>query len=262
MLARVVGFYGDSTPLFERFNIEADVRVAGERVAPLVGGGSLAIDEAEALTAIDVNSGSHVSKKGLNDTAVQVNLSAVDEIARQLRLRDLGGVIVVDFIDMEKTRDRVRVLNALEAAFKNDRGRTRIVQISPSGLVEMTRRREGQSLSKLLGEPCPRCNGTGLIPRGETLGVEARRRARQMALENMGAGILIIAHPETACAILGEDGEWLADLERETGARLRLRVEEDRAEEDVSFEHILPSVPLARDLTPGAIMMLNLRRPV
>ncbi len=260
-LARLVQFYSESTPIFERFGIEDDVRVAGQRVVALGGGGSLAIDEAEALTAIDVNSGSHVSKKGLNDTAVQVNISAVDEIARQLRLRDLGGVIVVDFIDMEKTRDRVRVLNALENALKDDRGRTRIVQISPSGLVEMTRRREGQSLSKLLGETCPRCAGTGLIPRGETLGVEARRRARQMALENVGAGILIIAHPETACAILGEDGEWLAELEHETGARIRLRVDEDRSEEQIDFDHILPSVPLARDLTVGAMMMLNLKWP-
>ena len=99
----------------------------------------------------------------------------------------------------------------------------------------MTRRREGQSLSKLLGEACPRCLGTGLIPRGETLGVEARRRARQMALENVGAGVLIIAHPETACAILGEEGDWLADLENETGARIRLRVEEDRAERRRQF---------------------------
>lgn len=260
-LSRVIQFYSDATPLFERFNIENDVRVAGQRVVPLHGGGSLALDEAEALTAIDVNSGSHLSKKGLSDTTVQVNLSAVDEIARQLRLRDLGGVIVVDFIEMEKTRDRVRVLNALEAALKEDRGRTRIVQISPSGLVEMTRRREGQSLQKLLGEACPRCNGTGLVPRGETLGVEARRRARQIALENVGTGVLIIAHPETACQILGEDGEWLAALESETGARLRLRVDEDREENHIDFERILPSVPLARDLTVGAMMMLNLKWP-
>ncbi len=260
-LARLVQLYPDATPLFERYGVADDVKVAGERFVPLAGGGSLAIDEAEALTAIDVNSGSHVSKKGLNDTAVQVNLGAVDEIARQLRLRDLGGVVVVDFIDMERTRDRVRVLNALEAALKEDRGRTRIVQISPSGLVEMTRRREGQSLSKTLGEPCPRCDGTGLVPKAETLGVEARRHVRQMALENVGTGILILAHPETACAILGEDGEWLAGLEHETGARIRLRVDEERAPEAVAFERILPSVLLARDLSVGALLVLNLRWP-
>ncbi|RYX80710.1 Rne/Rng family ribonuclease [bacterium] len=260
-LARPIQLYSEPTPLFERFGIMEEVRVAGERVVPLRGGGSLAIDEAEALTAIDVNSGSHVSKKGLNDTAVQVNLVAVEEITRQLRVRDLGGVIVVDFIDMEKTRDRVRILNALEQALKEDRGRTRIVQISPSGLVEMTRRREGQSLQKVLGEACPRCQGTGFVPRGETLGVEARRRARQMALESVGTGVLIIAHPETACHILGEEGEWLADLERETGARIRLRVDETQAENHIDFERIMPSVPLARDLTVGAMMILNLKWP-
>ncbi|BCM92183.1 ribonuclease G [Abditibacteriota bacterium] len=261
LLAQPIQFYSEATPLFERFGVADDVRVAGERAVPLRGGGSLVIDEAEALTAIDVNSGSHVSKKGLNDTAVQVNLGAVEEIARQLRVRDLGGVIVVDFIDMEKTRDRVRVLNTLEQALKDDRGRTRIVQISPSGLVEMTRRREGQSLQKVLGEACPRCLGTGFVPRGETLGVEARRRARQMALESVGTGVLIIAHPETACHILGEDGEWLADLESETGARIRLRVDEDRPENHIDFERIMPSVPLARDLTVGAMMILNLKWP-
>lgn len=261
-LSRVVQLYSEATPLFERFGVEADARIAGGRVVPLSGGGSLAIDEAEALTAIDVNSGSHVSKKGLDDTALQVNLGAVDEIARQLRLRDLGGVIAVDFIDMEKTRDRVRVLNTLEAALKEDRGRTRIVQISPSGLVEMTRRREGQSLQKLLGQACPRCNGTGFIPKGETLGVEARRRARHMALQNTGTGVLIVAHPETACAILGDEGEWLEDLESETGARVRLRVDEELEEEDVHFERILPSLPLARDLSIGAMMLLNLKWPV
>lgn len=261
VLARLVQFYSESTPIFERFGIEKAVQVAGERSVPLEGGGSIVVDEAEALTAIDVNSGSHISKKGLNDTALQVNLSAVDEIARQLRVRDLGGVIVVDFIDMEKTRDRVRVLNALEHSLKEDRGRTRIVQISPSGLVEMTRRREGQSLQKLLGESCPRCGGTGFIARGETLGVEARRRARQMALESVGTGILIVAHPETACQIMGEEGEWLASLERDTGARIRLRVDEELEEEHIDFERIMPSVPLARDLNMGALMMLNLKWP-
>ena len=261
-LSSLVQLYTEPMPLFERFGVENDARLAGERVVPLAGGGSLAIDEAEALTAIDVNSGSHISKKGLDDTAIQVNLSAVTEIARQLRLRDLGGVIAVDFIDMEKTRDRVRVLNTLENALKDDRGRTRIVQISPSGLVEMTRKREGQSLQKLLGEPCPRCAGTGFIPKGETLGVEARRRARQMALQNAGTGVLIVAHPETACAILGDEGEWLEQIELETGARLRLRVDEELAEEDVHFERILPSLPLARDLSVGAMMILNLKWPV
>jgi len=261
MMSRVVQLYSEATPLFEKFGVEDDAQIAGERVVPLSGGGSLAIDEAEALTAIDVNSGSHVSKKGLDDTAIQVNLNAVDEIARQLRVRDLGGVIVVDFIDMERTRDRARVLNTLEAALKDDRGRTRIVQISPSGLVEMTRRREGQSLQKLFGQPCPRCDGSGFIPKGETLGVEARRHARHMALQNAGTGVLIVAHPETACAILGEDGESLADLEAETGARVRLRVDEELAEDDVRFERILPSLPLARDLSVGAMILLPLKWP-
>jgi ribonuclease G len=255
-LARLVQPYSEATPIFEKFGVARDIETAGNRTVPLAGGGSLVIDEAEALTAIDINTGSNVSRRGLNETVVATNLEAAAEIARQLRLRDLGGIVVVDFIDMERTRDRVKVYGALEAALKDDRNRTRIVQISPSGLVEMTRRRETQSLLKALNEPCPTCEGVGMILRGASVAIEARRRAREIALKTAGAGVLVVMNPQTACEFLGEDAEWIRNLEDETGARVRVRVDEELDAHHVHFERIVPGVPLSRDLVVGALVPL------
>jgi ribonuclease G len=254
-------FYGDATPLFEKYGAQKDVDIASGRAVPLPHGGSLILDEAEALCAIDVNTGKFVGKKGLGETVLATNLEAVDEIARQLRLRDLGGIIVVDFIDMDKTRDRIKVLNTLETALKDDRNRTRIVQISPSGLVEMTRRREGQSLLKMINEPCPVCAGLGYVPRDATVAIEARRQAREMALKNPGVGVLVTLHPEIACQFLGEDGEWARDLETETSARLYLRADASFERRHVHYERIIPGVTLAGDLTVGAIAPVPKRGP-
>ncbi len=260
LLSRLEQYRGPA-PLFERFGVENEVRLAGQRAVPLPSGGGLVIDEAEALCAIDVNTGKFVGKKTLGETVVTTNLEAVEELARQLRLRDLGGIIVVDFIDMDKTRDRVRVLNALEAALRHDRNRTRIVQISPSGLVEMTRRREGQSLQKIVNEPCPTCEGTGSIAREASIAIEARRRARAMALQNPQMGLLVTLHPEAACQFLGDDGEWARDFEAETGARLRLRADASFARDEVRFERIVPGVALAGDLAAGALVPIAARGP-
>ena len=255
-LARLVQFYGEPAPLFERFGIARDVELAAERAVPLPRGGSIVIDEAEALVAVDVNTGSFTGKKGLSETVVQTNLEAAAEIARQLRVRDLGGIIVVDFIDMDKQRDRVRVLNALETALKDDRNRTRIVQVSPSGLVEMTRRRESQSLRVTLSEPCPHCEGLGYILRGESVAIEARREVRALAMRQPGTAVLALMHPQTACEFIGEDGEWARALEDETGARVRVRADESSETDAVHFERIAPGVPLAHDLVTGARLPL------
>jgi len=254
-------FYGEATPIFTRFNIESAVEAAGERAVPLSSGGTLIFDEAEALCAIDVNTGKFVGKKTLGETTLATNLEAVDEVARQLRLRDLGGIVVVDFIDMDKTRDKVKVLNALELALKDDRNRTRIVQISPSGLVEMTRRREGQSLQKMLNEPCATCGGTGFVARGQSVAIEARRRAREMVLGNRGIAVLVTLHPQIATEFLGEEGEWARDLEKSTAAKIRVRANAGFALHHVHFERIMPEVPLAGDLSVGALVPLPARGP-
>lgn len=255
-LARLVQFYDEPTPLFQRFGIDKDVELAAQRQVPLPSGGSIVIDEAEALVAIDVNTGSFTGKKGLAETVVATNLEAVAEIARQLRARDLGGIIVVDFIDMDKTRDRVKVLNALESALKDDRNRTRIVQVSPSGLIEMTRRRESQSLRTALGEPCPRCGGAGFVARGESVAIDARRQIRALANGTSGAQFLVQMHPATATDFLGEDGEWTRALELETGAQIWLRADEDLPTDHAHFERIAPSAPKPRLLETGALLPL------
>ncbi len=253
--------YGEAAPLFEKFNIESAVRNAGERAVPLPSGGGLIFDEAEALCAIDVNTGKFVGKKTLGDTTLATNLEAVEEVARQLRLRDIGGIVVVDFIDMDKTRDKVKVLNSLEIALKNDRNRTRIVQISPSGLVEMTRRREGQSLLKMVNESCPTCGGTGFIARGQSVAIAARRRAREMVLENRGIAVLVTLHPEIAPEFLGEDGEWARELETSTGSQIRVRANADFERHHVHFDRVMPNVLLAGDLSVGALVPLSARGP-
>ena len=257
-LERLIQFYDEPTPLFERFGIEKDVQLAAERQVPLPRGGSIVIDEAEALVAIDVNTGSFTGKKGLSETVVATNLEAVDEIARQLRARDLGGIIVVDFIDMDKTRDRVKVLNALESALKDDRNRTRIVQVSPSGLVEMTRRRESQSLRAALGEPCPRCQGSGFVARGESVAIDARRQIRTLASGLTGAHFLVRMHPATATDFLGEDGEWTRALERETAATIWLRADEDWPTDHAHIDQIAPPNAAAtpRAFAVGALVPL------
>ncbi|RYG73000.1 Rne/Rng family ribonuclease [bacterium] len=254
-------FYGEPTPLFEKYGAQQDVLTAGERAVPLKHGGSLILDEAEALCAIDVNTGKFVGKKGLGETVLATNLEAVEEIARQLRLRDLGGIIVVDFIDMDKTRDRIKVLNTLETALKDDRNRTRIVQISPSGLVEMTRRREGQSLLKMVNEPCPVCAGLGYVPRDASIAIEARRHAREMALKNPGVGILVTLHPEAACQFLGEDGESARELEAATGARIYLRADASFERRHVHYDRIVPKLALSGDLTVGALAPVSKKGP-
>ena len=255
-LARLIQFYGEPTPLFQRFGIDKDVELAAQRQVPLPRGGSIVIDEAEALVAIDVNTGSFTGKKGLSETVVATNLEAVEEIARQLRARDLGGIIVVDFIDMDKTRDRVKVLNALESALKDDRNRTRIVQVSPSGLVEMTRRRESQSLRAALGEPCPRCGGSGFVARGESVAIDARRQLRALAVGTSGAQFLVQMHPATATDFLGEDGEWARALELETDAAIWLRADEDLPTDHAHIERIPPTATTPRELGVGALLPL------
>lgn len=217
--------YNEATPLFDKYNINLEIARACERTVPLPHGSSLSIDETEALTAIDVNTGKFIGKNRLADTVLQTNLEAVEEAARQIRLRDLGGVIVIDFIDMERNRDRIKVLNTLEAALKTDRRRTRIVQISPSGLVEITRRREGSSLRQLLHRVCPYCEGDGVVKTASTVAIETRRRLRETALKTPGTAIQVTLRPEVACALLGPDNEFLKGLEESVSTTIYLRTD-------------------------------------
>ena len=227
--------YAGALPLFKARGVEREVERAGARAVPLPSGGTLVIDEAEALTAIDVNTGRFTGRSRLAETVLTTNLEAVEEASRQMRLRDVGGVVAIDFIDMDRTRDRVRVLDALEAALAQDRAKTRIVALSPSGLVEITRRREGPSLRATLNRPCPYCSGRGMVKTPQTVALETRRRIREAASniparpssETAGGRerMQVVMHPESACALLEDEGAHLRALESQCGLMLHLTVD-------------------------------------
>jgi len=177
---RVV-YYEDHEPLFHKYNIEKEITNIQKRQVPLDGGGSIVIDQTEALVAIDVNSGTHRVDDDAEETAYQVNLKAANAISRQIRLRDLGGVIVNDFIDMKSEKHRRSVEKELRDAVQRDRARTKVLRISPFGLIEMTRQRIRPSLKRSIYEECPCCNGTGSVKTAESVAIEVMREMMRAA---------------------------------------------------------------------------------
>jgi ribonuclease G len=188
-------------------------------------GGTLIIDENEALCSIDVNTAHFTGKSRLADTVLTTNLEAAKEACRQLRLRDIGGIIVIDFIDMMRNRDRIKVFSELEKAVKEDRTRTRIVQVSPSGLVELSRQRETVSLRNLRNKSCPTCDGDGVVHSPTTISIEARRQLRALAIQKNVHQATVILYPEAACAMLGNNSRWIEDLQTTTGLNISLRAD-------------------------------------
>lgn len=158
-----VVFYEDKEPLFKRYGVERGIEAALRRRVGLPSGGHIVVDEAEALTAIDVNTGSFTGRKSIEDTALKTNTEAAEEIVRQLRLRDIGGIIVIDFIDMDRESNRASVLEKLEKELEKDRTKTQVVTLSELGLVEMTRKNVTEGLVGTLGQTCPKCEGRGLV---------------------------------------------------------------------------------------------------
>jgi ribonuclease G len=174
-LAGRIEFYSENMPLFEKFGVERAIEKALSRKVYLPNGGYIVIDETEALVSIDVNSGKFRKTKTLEETALKINLAAAKEIARQLRLRDVGGIIVIDFIDMKEERNKELLLKTLEEELSKDRARTKIVSMSDLGLVEMTRKRVKKSLGKSLTMTCPYCEGKGRVKSVETVAFEIER---------------------------------------------------------------------------------------
>lgn len=206
--------YDESEPIFERYGIEQEIESLLRRKVWLKSGGHLTIDSTEALTAIDINTGKFVGSTSLSDTILKTNLDAVTEIARQLRLRDIGGIIVLDFIDMANPKDRQKVIAALEKELHRDRTRTKICHISPLGLIEMTRKRTGETLTEIVTEPCPYCQGRGIVESADTISLRIERELRKMAAEVSEEAFLVQANPEVALHLVGSNGEVIDEIER------------------------------------------------
>src|SRR5437867_3438990 len=216
-LAERVKLYESPTPIFEAFGVEKDIEKALRRRVWLKSGGYIVIDHSEALVSIDVNTGKYVGKRDFEQTVLKINLEAVGEVVRQIRLRDLGGIIIIDFIDMESAEHREQVYRAVKRALAEDKARTNVLEISELGLVEMTRKRVRQALRALLSAACPTCKGSGVMKADATLAAEIFRvvRAKVRTAEDAnGREVVVRVHPELARYFEGDGQEGLERLAR------------------------------------------------
>jgi ribonuclease G len=220
-----VELYAGPRPLFDLNGVEEEIAKALDRKVSLKSGGHLVIDQTEAMTTIDVNTGAYVGHRNLEETIFRTNLEAAVSIARQLRLRNLGGIIIIDFIDMRDEPHRRAVLAALERALAGDRAQTHIVSLSPLGLVEMTRKRTRESLEHLLCEPCPSCEGRGFVRAPETVCNEIFREIVRQSRQFASRELLILAHQDVVDRLLDEESATLGELEAQVGRPIRLQVE-------------------------------------
>ncbi len=226
-----VKLYNETTPIFTKFNVEKQIENAFRRQVWLKSGGYICIDETEALVAIDVNTGRHKSQKDLETTIVQTNLEAADEICRQLRLRNIGGLIVIDFIDMRSRADQQKVTNRMREGVKRDKAKTRILPISQLGLMEMTRQRHSESMASAVYEDCPYCKGRGMVKSALSMSVEIQRKIAEVLRKLKEQGkteqphLRIYVHPEVLNRLRTEDEALLIELEKKLQGRLSFRAD-------------------------------------
>jgi ribonuclease G len=219
-----VHLYRGADPIFDTYGVEGEVRRCLGRKVWLKSGGYLVIDQTEALMAIDVNSGRYVGGASLEDTTTTINLEAAIEVAAQLRLRNMGGIIIIDFIDMERASSREKVYNTLYAELKLDRARTNVQKISEFGLVEMTRKRVQEGLDRYLSEDCSTCQGTGVIRAGATLVYDILREAKREAKRHPKHDqVLVNTTPAIADLIYGDHFDDLESMERSLGKQIVVR---------------------------------------
>ncbi len=228
--------YEGKEPLFHRYNLDREIALIHQRKVPLRQGGSIVIDQTEALVAIDVNSGSFRADDSAEETAYQMNLLAAREIARQLRLRDLGGVVVNDFIDMRKEKHRRNVERALRDAVKRDRARTKILRTSPFGLIEMTRQRIRPSLKRSVYKDCPGCNGSGVVKTAESMAIEVVRLLILATQHPDVSKITVNVADDVATYLNNKKRRELSRLEEENQIWVQIFGAEDASPEHLSIE--------------------------
>ena len=223
-LVRRVKLYTKETPLFEQFGIQEEISKALKSKVWLKSGGSIVINQTEALVAIDINTGKYVGKTArLEDTILKTNLDAIPEIVRQIRLRDLGGIIVIDFIDMDERRNRQKVTQALEDALKADRAPSKVLQFNDFGLVAITRKRVKQSLERTLSVPCPVCTGTGMVKSPITVANELWIEMRKMMRHFERGDVMLRVHPEVVKVLKANNAKWLNELEEMIGKTILVK---------------------------------------
>jgi ribonuclease G len=219
-LKESVDLYEGNEPIFDAYNLEGDISRALKRKVWLKSGGYIVIEHTEALVAIDVNTGRYVGKYNLEETILKTNLEAVKEIAYQIRLRDIGGIIIIDFIDMEKKSNQEKVFSALSEAFTKDRSKTHILPISEMGLIQMTRKRTRKPLTRLLCDPCPYCDGEGYIISIKTICYSIYREVLRTAADMTGSRLTLRVNPDVADFLHGEENRLISRLEKTIGKRI------------------------------------------
>ncbi len=222
-LAARVKQWDKDVPIFEATGIEREIDKALRRRVWLKSGGYIVIDHTEALVAIDVNTGKYVGKRDLEETILKINLEAVTEVVRQIRLRDLGGIIIIDFIDMERAEHRDQVFKALKRVLADDKARTNVLEISELGLVEMTRKRVRQSLQSLFCAPCPTCKGSGVVKSDATLAAEIFRKIQASASEGNAREIVMRVHPEMAHHLESSQRDGIERLQALLGRKVAVQ---------------------------------------
>lgn len=228
-----VYLYHEGPPIFDSYGIESDIAKALQRKVWLDCGGYLVIDHTEALVSIDVNTGRYIGTTNLADTVLKTNLEAATEIARQLRLRDIGGIIIVDFIDMESKEHEKMVLDRLEREMRRDKTRTHILGFTNLGLVEITRKKVKQDIGDFLHKECPMCEGSGRILSEATVAHRTQRQIKKLARETDAEAILVAVNPSVAALIIGAGGSSLRALEEQTGKTIYIK-----GTEEYPIEHV------------------------
>lgn len=238
-----IELYEQTFPIFDRFGLEHQIHANLERKVWLKSGGSLVIDKSEALTSIDVNTGRFVGKRDLEETVLKTNLEAVQEVVRQLRFRNLGGLIIIDLIDMESAGNRDKVYRALQEALRVDKARTNILKISELGLVEMTRKRTRENLVQTLCEPCSHCEGRSYVLSRESVAFRVLREIRKHLPRLEGRSIAIAVNPHVAEELLTRSKQGIADLSRAIGKDIEIRARPGMHQEQFELQVLDPGPP-------------------
>jgi ribonuclease G len=230
-LAERIEHYAGERPIFDLYGVEDEIGKALRKEVPLKSGGHLVIDQTEAMATIDVNTGAYLGSRNLEETAFRTNLEAAQAAARQLRLRNLGGIVIIDFIDMHDDEHKRQVLRTLEKALARDHAKTTVYEMSLLGLVEMTRKRTTESLARQLCEPCPACAGRGIVKTAETVGSEIFREITRAVRQFEAEKLLVLAAPKVVARMLEDESAAVAELEAFIGKSIRFQPEEQYGQE-------------------------------